>query len=102
MGSGSFAVLTLSAGINSAFAERQRSKRLALLQRPEKVWAGISARPGKERKNQMDSQKSTLAVETRQENTIPRKVGVEIVCSAELGSQFFRGWRPASHSLRNS
>ncbi len=30
-----------------------------------------------------------------------RKVGVEVVRSAELGSQFFRGWRPASHSLRN-
>jgi hypothetical protein len=49
----------------------------------------------------VDSQKFTLAVESRQENTIPRKVGVEVVRSAELGGQFFRGWQPASHSPQN-
>jgi hypothetical protein len=39
----------------------------------------------------MDSQKSTLAIESRQENTIPRKAGVEIVYSANLSSRFFHG-----------
>lgn len=30
-----------------------------------------------------------------------RKIGVEIVRSAELSSRFFRGWRAASYTLRN-
>lgn len=29
-----------------------------------------------------------------------RKIGIEIVRSAELSSRFFRGWRAASYSLR--
>jgi len=36
-----------------------------------------------------------------QEKPGQRKVGVEIVRSAELGSRFYRGWRPASYSLRD-
>jgi hypothetical protein len=85
MGSGSFAVLTLSAGTNNAFAERQRSNRRALLQQPEKnLGRGIS--PARKEKEQSDGQPEiyTRSQIPSTETLPPRSGGVSLTATQIL------------------
>ena len=58
----------------------------------------------------MNNETVTPDLNTRQEvnhtessiTSVPLSRGIEIVCSADLSSRFFRGWGPASRPRRDS